>query len=87
MTAPGAPRLARDLASLTALLEREGWAERPVAVLDLDALDANATDLERRAGGTGRAAGTALRIASKSLRVRALLDRVLARPGWAGILA
>ena len=72
---------ARRLEDLSALLARGGWAERPVAVLDLDAFDANAQDLVRRA------AGTPLRVASKSLRVRALLERVLARPGFAGILA
>lgn len=53
----------------------------PLAVVDLDAFDANAADLERRANGTP------LRVASKSVRVRALLERVLARPGWSGVLA
>ena len=71
----------RDLAGLDGLLAGAGWSERPLAVLDLDAVDANADDLLRRAGGTP------VRIASKSLRVRGLLDRVLARPGIAGILA
>ena len=73
--------MARDLAALGALLDWEGWHERPVAVLDLDAADRNAADIARRAGGTP------VRVASKSLRVRALLDRVLARPGFQGILA
>src|SRR5690606_28407544 len=72
---------ARDLAALDDLLLREGWHERPVAVLDLDAVDHNAADIVRRAGGTP------VRIASKSLRVRALLERVLARPGFQGVLA
>jgi D-serine deaminase-like pyridoxal phosphate-dependent protein len=53
----------------------------PFAVLDLDALDANADDLVRRA------AGTPVRVASKSVRSRAVLRRVLARPGFAGVLA
>ncbi|MEP9384865.1 amino acid deaminase/aldolase [Nocardioides sp. KR10-350] len=53
----------------------------PVAVVDLDAFDANAADLVRRAGGTP------LRVASKSVRCRALLRRVLAVPGFAGVLA
>jgi D-serine deaminase-like pyridoxal phosphate-dependent protein len=52
----------------------------PFAVADLDAFDANATDLLRRA------AGKPIRVASKSVRSRALLRRVLARPGFAGIL-
>ena len=53
----------------------------PLAVLDLDALDANADDLVRRA------AGKPIRVASKSVRNRGVLRRVLARPGFAGILA
>lgn len=53
----------------------------PLALVDLDAFDANAADLEARAGGTP------LRVASKSVRVRELVARALARPGWAGVLA
>ncbi len=52
----------------------------PLAVLDLDALDANADHLVRRA------AGRPIRVASKSVRNRAVLRRVLARPGFAGVL-
>nr|WP_252365281.1 alanine racemase [Saccharomonospora piscinae] len=52
----------------------------PLAVIDLDAVDANADDLVRRA------AGTPIRIATKSVRCRTLLDRVLARPGFSGLL-
>ena len=55
--------------------------DAPFAVVDLDAFDANAADLERRA------AGTPIRLASKSVRCRALSARVLARPGWRGVLA
>ena len=50
-------------------------------VVDLDAFDANADDLVRRAGGTP------IRVASKSVRVPALLSRVLARDGFQGVLA
>jgi D-serine deaminase-like pyridoxal phosphate-dependent protein len=53
----------------------------PIAVLDLAALEANAADLVRRA------AGTPVRLASKSVRCRWVLDRVLARPGFAGVMA
>jgi D-serine deaminase-like pyridoxal phosphate-dependent protein len=53
----------------------------PFAVVDLDALDANAADLVRRAGGKP------IRVASKSVRCRAVLRRVLDRPGFAGVLA
>ncbi len=52
----------------------------PLAIVDLDAFDANAGDLVRRA------AGKPIRVASKSVRCRALLERVLARPGFAGLL-
>jgi D-serine deaminase-like pyridoxal phosphate-dependent protein len=53
----------------------------PLMVVDLDAFDANADDLVRRAGGTP------IRVASKSVRVPALLERVLAREGFHGVLA
>src|SRR4051794_39073000 len=38
-------------------------------------------------GARARAAGKPIRVASKSVRSRAVLRRVLARPGFAGILA
>lgn len=57
-----------------------GHLPGPLAVIDLDALEANATDLISRAGGT------AVRLASKSVRVRSIIDSVLARPGWAGVM-
>ena len=52
----------------------------PIAVVDLDAFDANADDLVRRAGGKP------IRVASKSLRVPALLERALAHDGFSGVL-
>ncbi|MFF3247784.1 amino acid deaminase/aldolase [Streptomyces sp. NPDC002870] len=55
--------------------------DAPLAVVDLDAFDANADDLVRRAGGKP------IRLASKSVRCRALLERVLARDGFAGIMS
>ncbi|MEV6045253.1 amino acid deaminase/aldolase [Streptomyces xanthochromogenes] len=55
--------------------------DAPVAIVDLEAFDANADDLVRRA------AGKPIRVASKSVRCRALLERVLARPGFAGIMS
>jgi len=54
--------------------------EPPFGVIDLDAFDANALDLERRA------MGKPIRLASKSLRSRALIRRALDRPGFQGIL-
>ena len=53
----------------------------PLALLDLDAFDANAADMERRAGGTP------IRLATKSVRCVDLTRRALARPGFAGVLA
>lgn len=53
----------------------------PMVVVDLDAFDANAEDLARRASGTP------IRVASKSIRVPALIRRALARPGFSGVLA
>ncbi|MEV4345957.1 amino acid deaminase/aldolase [Actinoplanes sp. NPDC049596] len=55
--------------------------ETPVAAVDLAAFDDNAAQLVARAGGKP------LRVASKSVRCRALLERVLARPGWHGVMA
>jgi D-serine deaminase-like pyridoxal phosphate-dependent protein len=52
----------------------------PLAVLDLDAFDANADDLVRRASGLP------IRVASKSLRCRFLIERALARPGFRGVM-
>jgi D-serine deaminase-like pyridoxal phosphate-dependent protein len=53
----------------------------PLAIIDLDAFDHNAADMVRRA------AGRPIRVASKSIRCRYLLERVLAMPGYQGVLA
>ncbi len=55
--------------------------QAPFALVDLDALEANAADLRRRAGSKP------IRLASKSVRCRALQERVLARDGFRGTLA
>lgn len=55
--------------------------DAPVAVLDWHALSANAADLVQRA------AGTPIRVASKSIRSTAVLRSLLATEGFAGILA
>ncbi|MET9415498.1 alanine racemase [Streptomyces klenkii] len=55
--------------------------EAPLAVVDLQAFDANAADLVRRAQGKP------VRVASKSVRCRALLERVLARDGFTGVMS
>ena len=54
--------------------------EPPFAAVDLDAFDANAADLLRRAGGKN------VRLATKSVRCRALIDRALGA-GFCGLLA
>lgn len=55
--------------------------DAPVGVLSVEALASNAYDL------LDRAAGLPIRVASKSVRVRGVLDAVLALPGYRGILA
>jgi D-serine deaminase-like pyridoxal phosphate-dependent protein len=52
----------------------------PFAVVDLAAFDRNADDLVRRAGGLP------IRVVSKSLRCRHLIERVLTRPGYRGVM-
>jgi D-serine deaminase-like pyridoxal phosphate-dependent protein len=54
--------------------------EPPFAVVDLAAFRRNADDLVRRAGGTP------IRIASKSVRCRALITEALQRPGFHGVM-
>jgi D-serine deaminase-like pyridoxal phosphate-dependent protein len=73
---PGSPeasyaRLERACAELQA----------PFALVDLDAMWANAADMERRASGKP------IRLASKSVRCSALQERILARPGFRGTFA
>ncbi|MDI5966056.1 amino acid deaminase/aldolase [Streptantibioticus silvisoli] len=55
--------------------------DAPLAVVDLAAFDANAADLVRRAGGKP------VRVATKSVRCRALLERVLGQDGFAGVMS
>ena len=53
----------------------------PVAAVNLTALRFNALDM------VVRATGVPIRVASKSVRCRALLERVLAREGFRGIMS
>ncbi|MFE5818521.1 amino acid deaminase/aldolase [Streptomyces sp. NPDC056479] len=73
MTARSADRARYDRAT--------AHLEAPFAIVDLDAFDANADDMRRRAGGKP------IRVASKSVRCRALLERVLAKDGFAGLMS
>lgn len=58
----------------------EARVAAPCAVVDVDAFDANAATL------VGRGHGRPIRIATKSLRCRALVERALALPGWRGLM-
>ncbi|MEO5920913.1 MAG: alanine racemase [Pseudolysinimonas sp.] len=69
---------ARYWPQLTAATSR---LDPPYGVISAEALAANAFDM------LDRAAGTPIRVASKSVRVRAVLDAVLALPGYHGVLA
>lgn len=63
------------------LTEATRGESAPVIAIGLEALAYNAHDLLRRAKGTP------IRVASKSIRVRGVLDAVLALPGYHGVLA
>jgi len=71
----------RLAARLSAAIGRLEDPAAPMVVVDLDAFDANLADLARRA------CGTPIRIASKSVRVPALLRRALADPAVEGVLS
>lgn len=79
---PGPPTWRDDPDAYWAGIDRAAAAyDSPVAVIEVNALRANAADLLRRAGGTP------IRLASKSIRVRELVTAVLRTPGFAGVLA
>ncbi|MDT4971643.1 MAG: hypothetical protein QOG22_1786 [Pseudonocardiales bacterium] len=67
-----------DLAELTAATAH---LDPPLVALDAHVLRANAADLVRRAGGKP------VRVASKSVRCRTVLDLALATSGFAGVMA
>jgi D-serine deaminase-like pyridoxal phosphate-dependent protein len=66
---------------LEALTAATADLDPPLAALDAAALRANADDLVRRAGGKP------VRIASKSVRCRWVLETALAEPGFGGVMA
>jgi len=82
---PGAPAVAPEWQDPARYWPRLSAATQhlpaPVAVIDREALRYNAMDLLVRSGGLP------IRVASKSVRVRAVLDAVLKLPGFRGILA
>jgi D-serine deaminase-like pyridoxal phosphate-dependent protein len=79
------PQQAASTLEAEALRERYDRAtadlDPPLALVDLDAFDRNAADLTRRA------ASRPIRVASKSLRCRYLIERALARPGYQGVMS
>ena len=79
-SAADAPWLTPDL-FWPALTDATTHLPAPVAVIHREALRHNAMDLLVRAGGIP------IRVATKSVRVRAVLDAVLEIPGYRGILA
>jgi D-serine deaminase-like pyridoxal phosphate-dependent protein len=66
-----------DLAELTSATAH---LDPPLVALDAVALRANAADLVRRAGGKP------VRVASKSVRCRSVLEVALATPGFSGVM-
>jgi D-serine deaminase-like pyridoxal phosphate-dependent protein len=65
----------------TAMTDAVASVSGPVAALNLPALRYNALDM------VVRSAGVPIRVASKSVRVREVIDATLAVPGYHGILA
>lgn len=63
-----------------ALLHATAHLPAPLAIIDAERLRANADQL------VGRAGGVPVRVATKSVRVRAIVEDVLRRPGWAGAM-
>jgi D-serine deaminase-like pyridoxal phosphate-dependent protein len=70
-----------DLEALRARYdEATAHLDPPLALIDLAAFDHNAGDMARRAGGKP------IRLASKSVRCRFLIERALAHPGYQGLM-
>ena len=63
-----------------ALLHATAHLPAPLAIVDAARLRANADQL------IARAAGVPVRVATKSVRVRSIIEQVLHRPGWAGAM-
>lgn len=64
-----------------ALTRATAHLDAPVAALHLGALRHNTHDM------LARAAGTTIRVATKSIRVRGVIEAILALPGYGGVLA
>ncbi|WP_168628100.1 MULTISPECIES: alanine racemase [unclassified Cryobacterium] len=82
LTRPATAAWRDDPAAYWAALESAtAHLDPPFAVLSLPALSHNAFDM------LGRANGTRIRVASKSVRARGVMDAVLRVPGYRGVLA
>ena len=80
-TASRAPAAAAQPLDHTALERIFEGLDAPFALVDLDAMWLNAADM------VGRAAGKPIRVASKSVRARPVLERILARDeGFRGLM-
>jgi len=79
-TAPGSPGSRRLVARRERYDRATADLDPPLAVVDLGAFDRNAADMTRRA------AGHPIRVATKSLRCRYLIERALATPGYRGLM-
>ena len=73
--------MSRDVDDRDQLDRATAHLDPPFAVVHLAAFDANARDLVRRADGVP------IRVVSKSLRCRYLIERALARPGYRGVMS
>jgi D-serine deaminase-like pyridoxal phosphate-dependent protein len=68
------------MTDVTALTAATAHLDPPLVALDLGAVRQNAADLVRRASGTP------VRVASKSVRCRYVLDLALSTPGFEGVM-
>jgi D-serine deaminase-like pyridoxal phosphate-dependent protein len=74
---PAAPARARSYEELERIF---AGVDAPFAFVDLDAMWSNAREM------LARAAGTPIRVASKSVRCRSLLGAILDQPGFSGLM-
>ncbi len=81
LTRPTSAPWAHPAAYWPGLTAATAELDTPLGAISVEALAANAFDL------FDRAAGMPIRVASKSVRVRGVLDAVLSLPGYRGILA
>ena len=80
MAVTEAPRALARERTYEELEEIFAGVDAPLAFVDLDAMWSNAGEM------LGRAAGTPIRVASKSVRCRELLGSILERPGFRGLM-